>query len=732
MQFTLRFAALALLLAACSSKADTSQTDTGDGSAADATIDTSDLSDGTTDAVLDGSAEALAPCQPIVGSHCLAPWPSAYWETPAGTRTGWRIDLPDEVMPADTRGNRLPSTDWNRRDGFSPNTPIVVLPGVALDAALLPDETRPALDFAANLPILLADAQTGAFVPYFAELDSNATPGETPALIIRPWTPLREQQRLVVGLTTALRSTAGESLRTTPAMAALLRNEPTGDPRIDAHLTDWQRDLTTLTDLGVDRSAIVAAWHFDTASQVWTEGPGIVMREAFRSFAGDGAPPFTITQVELATETAALFPALPTPAADARITYKPMHPEVALRIRGTFTAPLFLTSADAAGRLNWNDAAGTLDPNGTVERPFLLLVPPSALTATTPPPTLIYGHGLLRSACDEGCVEPGAAELMPHLTALLGTVTVATDWWGLSQADLPVALSAGANLALLPRITDKLAAGAMMPFLAGRIARLGIPQHPWFARADGRAFADTTTPPRYYGNSLGGIMGTTMVALNPEVERAVLNVPGGGWSMLLNRSSNFAAFLTLINRNYPDRAEQQLIFAMSQSHWDLSDPLTFADRLITEPLAGAPANRRALWSVSLGDAQVPTLSAGYLARVAGQPLLGPVSEPWPLVPTLNTLPYAGSAFLQWDALRGNWPAGNGLRSPDNDAHYATRWMPAFQQMTYRFLLGDGAIEPRYCLATDTDGALPCTLTQTIPDTFTDQPAAPQLPPPPVD
>jgi hypothetical protein len=112
-------------------------------------------------------------------------------------------------------------------------------------------------------------------------------------------------------------------------------------------------------------------------------------------------------------------------------------------------------------------------------------------------------------------------------------------------------------------------------------------------------------------------------------------------------------------------------------------------------------------------------------------LLAPVSEPWPLVPTVSDLPFDGSAFVQWDSLRGNWPAGNGLRSPDNGAHYATRWMPAFQQMVYRFLLGDGLIEPRYCLGADTDGALPCTLTQTIPDTFSDQPAAPELPPPPV-
>ena len=278
MQFKLRFAALALLLAACTGGTTNTPADTGEGSAADATVDTSELADGTPDADADGSAVTTPPCQPILGTDCLAPWPSAYWETPAGTRTGWRIDLPDEVMPADNRGNRIPATDWNRRDGFSPNTPIVVLPGVALDAALLPNETRPALAFAANLPILLADAQTGAFIPYFAELDANATPGNAPALIIRPWTPLREQQRIVVGLTTALRSTAGESLRTTPAMAALLRNEPTGDPRIDGHLADWQTDLTTLTELGVDRSEIVAAWHFDTASQVWTEGPVLLHR----------------------------------------------------------------------------------------------------------------------------------------------------------------------------------------------------------------------------------------------------------------------------------------------------------------------------------------------------------------------------------------------------------------------------------------------------------------------
>lgn len=98
MKFTLRFAALALILAACTGGTTNAPADTGEGSTADATNgsgDTGDLSDGTIDDVLDGSAATTPSCQPILGTDCLAPWPSAYWETPqapapAGSSTSTR------------------------------------------------------------------------------------------------------------------------------------------------------------------------------------------------------------------------------------------------------------------------------------------------------------------------------------------------------------------------------------------------------------------------------------------------------------------------------------------------------------------------------------------------------------------------------------------------------------------------------------------------------------------
>ena len=87
---------------------------------------------------------------------------------------------------------------------------------------------------------------------------------------------------------------------------------------------------------------------------------------------------------------------------------------------------------------------------------------------------------------------------------------------------------------------------------------------------------------------------------------------------------------------------------------------------------------------------------------------------WPDATTSAPLPLAGSAFVQWDPKRGDYPPGNGRRDADNGAHIATRWMPEYQQMVVRFLLQDGQIEPRYCLARDADGQLPCQLQETIP------------------
>ena len=143
-----------------------------------------------------------------------------------------------------------------------------------------------------------------------------------------------------------------------------------------------------------------------------------------------------------------------------------MHSDVALRLRGHFLLPSVLTEDGPLGTLDWTGQGSQLAPpedHEPAERPFVVVVPPTALEAAGQARLLLYGHGLLRGACAEGCVEPGDAELMPHLAKALGVVQVATDWWGLSQAELVIALDAAQDFSRLARLTDKLVMGAVAP-----------------------------------------------------------------------------------------------------------------------------------------------------------------------------------------------------------------------------------------------------------------------------
>ncbi len=674
-------------------------------------------------------------CNPIVGNDCWSGWPSNFWlKDDAASATKFRIDLPAAKMPANSDNKPVDAIEWNRRDGFSPNSPIVVLLPTPPDAKLLPDETRPALTQDAKSSIVLLDAATGAFLPFMAELDSNADTPSRQALLIRLWTPVQENTRVIVALTDSLLDGNGKPYAPTPTFQRILAGKKTGYARIDNHLEDWMADLTALEKSGLDRTHIVAAWHYNTASEAWTHGPALAMRDALLTAVGDKGMSYHIDMVEANTATAAQLPNLPSPTVDNRVVIKAMHPDVALRVRGTFEAPLFLTATGANARLNWKDNGPGITQNGTVQRPFVLLVPPNVFASHKSTRLMLYGHGFLRGACVEGCVEPGAAEFFPHFVHAAGVVAIGTDWWGLAKTELPLAIQAGNDFSDMPLITDKLATGAVMPIALTRVALGKIVDDPWLQfDADKKPLYDKTQPLVYYGNSLGGIMGTTMTSLHPDLTRMVLNVAGGGWSTLLNRSSDFAPFLGIINGVYPDKFNQQMLFAMSQSLWDLSDPFNFADHVVKAPFPNTQPNRRALWPVSMGDSQVANLTSQMLNRIAAVPVNTPVFEIWPLNATTADIPVDGNTCVQWDSERGTHPPGNGTRSEDNLAHYATRWMPEFEQMIWRFLFDDGKVEQRYCLAggRDEDGKLPCNLKEVDPMVYEESPPLPVIPPPPI-
>ena len=54
----------------------------------------------------------------------------------------------------------------------------------------------------------------------------------------------------------------------------------------------------------------------------------------------------------------------------------------------------------------------------------------------------------------------------------------------------------------------------------------------------------------YYGNSQGGILGGAYLALNPDIPRGVLGVPGTPYSLLFQRSADFTPFFGLLQNVY--------------------------------------------------------------------------------------------------------------------------------------------------------------------------------------
>ncbi len=688
----------------------------------------------------DAAQSPLDDCPPVFGEQCQSVWPWFAFQKPAATPTGVRNDLLSQWFPVSGEGKPLDVAPYNRRDGVSPVTPVVILPAKPIDPSNLADETRPDASLAATSPTVMVDALTGARIRHVAELDLNAETDQRRALILRPYAPLGYGRKIMVGLTKALLGKDGQPMPQAAAFADLKAGKASSSHgRLQRFWSEWQQDLTTLEKAGVPKEAQVATWHFTTASAAWVTGPAVDLRQQVLAKLTKGSLGLRIDSIEVDPAALAALPnlqAAPLPQG-ATLTVKFIHQDIALRVRGEFELPDAMTKGqDADSTLNWAADGGPallLQPK-TTWRPFALVAGPKALQDPLAPPLTLYGHGFLRTICKDFCIKPLLADAATHLFAGAGAVAVGTDWWGLSELDIGTALGVSNDFSRVPQLTDKLVHAAVSFIPLSRAIQAQLASDPRFAvlptgASKARPLTDPALGLRYTGNSLGGIMGTTMVALHPDIERAVVNVAGGVWSTMMNRSSNFATFLVIVKGSYPDPFDQQLLFALMQSHWDLSDPVHFAPLVVQAPLPGTRPQRQVLWPISWGDSQVPALASSMLARAAGAPLLGPPVAGWPDVAGDSQQPFGGkAAFVQWDSLRGTHPPGNAAPAEDNLSHYATRWMPEYWQMVSRVLYGDGKVEQRYCLARDTDGVLPCTLKQDIAEMAAQMLPLPPLPP----
>ena len=620
------------------------------------------------------SASAATPaanCQPFGNKPCLLPFPdNRFSKADPTSATGLRVQMPIHAMPTNTAGAQMKVAEYNRNDGFSPGSMIVArIPGLDNPTALTKTNPVPLTDmsqaFKPAAPIVVINAKTGNRQLIWAELDSNASDAAHTTLLIHPGRNFAYGQRYIVALR-SLKDKNGNVLQAPNWFKALRDNQP------DSDISQRQRQryasiFNTLNQAGIQRHSLYEAWDFTVASRKGLTGRMLQIRNNAFGQLGDhnladstvqgGAPPFHVDNVQSNPATG-----------------------IMRYVTGTFTVPCYLQANGCPPGSSFHyssskpDAVPTQKPGNVATAPFYCIVPTAA--ATTPGRASLYGHGLLGNGAE---VTSGAVEA---LASEHDFVICATDWWGLSQGDVPYDISALKDLNNFPPVIDRLQQGVLNILYLGRLMRTagGLASDPAFQNGSSQSVIDTSH--LYYdGNSQGGIMGGMTTAVAPDLNRAALGVPGMDYGgLLLQRSSDFPAYANFLFGNapgggYTDSSIHPLILDLMQQLWDRGEADGYAQSMTSNPPPGTPAHQ-VLMHVAYDDHQVSQFSAAVEARTIGAKVHAPALDPGRArdknlfygIPSIPSYPFNGSAIVIWDSGPGLDAPPPVTNTPPTDAH----------------------------------------------------------------
>ena len=685
---------VALLLVACSDDGSTTSSETtGSTAPTEATTTTASTTDtaapattieaapaptdadaATLAAVETALAAGPAGCDPLDTKRCLLPFPSnAYTTSDTATDTGVRVNMPEGALATNSAGVAIDLSEWNRNDGFSPNTPLLAyVPGVDATASNLPKWTDIGASLADDATVVLVDTDTGERVPLWAELDAHADDDADRLLTIRPAISLPEGHTFTVGLR-SMANAAGDAIEPSTTFVVYRDNLTTDIDAIESRRPGMEAAFTALADAGVARSELQLAWTFTVASTRNISERMLHIRDDALAALGDTAPEYTITAV--------------TPNTDDNI---------ALQVEGTYTVPNYLTADGSPGNTFYysSDAVDSLpEQNGTLQSPFVCNISVATMNGNEPGHLVIYGHGLLG---DHHEIDAGNVRSMSNEH---NVVHCATKWAGMSDDDIANAAATLGEFGNFDSMADRLQQGVLNQIFLGRLMTRtgGLGDDPYFQRADGTPLIDTTHLD-YDGNSQGGIMGAMLAAVSPDIERAVLGVTGMNYSLLLPRSVDFDTYEAIFEPAYPDDLDRVMILGVTQMLWDRGEGAGYVQHLTADPYEGTKA-KTVLLHVAFGDHQVTELSALVEARTIGATINRPVAakgrwqeaEPgWGLEATVY--PSKGSAIVVWDSGMEPIPFENLAPREGGDPHEDPRADPDAREQKASFLFDDTLID----------------------------------------
>jgi hypothetical protein len=612
-------------------------------------VDSSTGDGATGGGVLDDPQWPHLECDPLVPEHCGLPFPNNVFSVvDDATPSGRRLAIASAALPRPNSGTLADPAAFNERDGFSVSgTLLAYLPGATTtgfaDPLHIGDSLLP------GSPTVLLDATTGELVAHFAELDIHADDQDR-ALMIQPAASLGYEHRYIVAVRNVV-DPAGAPVSSSPAFAALRDGTPSDEPGVEDRRALYGDIFARLASVGVARDELQLAWDFTVSSRAHTNGRALHMRDVALESVGDAGPNYTIASVDEDYST-----------------------DIYRRIRGEIEVPLFLDDAGPGG-VATVDADDVPQQNGTTTYPFTIMVPYSV--QGEPGPSVAFGHGLFGS---QSQVESASFQAFANQ---YGMVFIALDWIGMAEDDpIQVASLIGSGeIGGLRTIPDRLQQSLVNFTLAIRMMKTSIVDDPALSFM-GQSMVDPDTA-YYYGGSQGGIMGSCLMALTPDVERGVLGVPGQPYNLLLDRSVDFDPFFALAETTFMTALDKQLLIGLMQTIWDRAEPSGYSVHVSRDPLPGTSAHE-VLMLVAIGDHQVTTLGAHVMARSIGAVNLMPTNRTvWGIEEVRG--PVTGSVMIEHDFGLPPEPLGNEPMREGDDPHGALAGVPTAAQTVDHFL-----------------------------------------------
>lgn len=602
-----------------------------------------------------------AGCDDLNPIHCLLPFPSdAFLAEDATTTTGFRVNYSDTTLPGTGLMPHVEIAALNRFDGITPSTQIMTAFTTVPDLTGAADQYSIGDSLADDHPTILLNLDTGERVAHWVEVDVRADRPTATIVFVRTLAALDYDTAYGVAFS-GLTDTSGNPIQPSDALRAIIDGNATTSPDIESRRPAIDSLLDTLAAEGYARENVQAVWQFHTASHGSILGGMLAMRSDALNRLGEQGIGCNVTYAE------------PNYGDDNK-TF--------MRIRGTFTAPQYLEfqqhNRETPSLLN-RSGDGTPVYVEDAEIPFTMVIPQVLADLNESGPLVVFGHGFLGTG-------EGTSNYVSDWAEDYKVSFLATDLYGWSSSDLYTIELGIVNPLFFQHQAERLQQAlinkmSMIRTFKGVCSDLAEMQH------NGTNLVDSSDV-HYMGYSLGGIYGSSVVAISPDIDRAALWVGGSGFSTMIERSTNFAPFQEGFSSfaGYPQRNDRALLVGVIQQLWSVTDPetyLPFAEQGYADELG--PFNFISI--ISVNDAQVPALSSDRAARTAGIPVLDSSARlPYGLTPAAG--PITGSAVVYWDGGYPAMPDDNSAPPPDQSskAHNEIGPIEAVNDMVRDFLL----------------------------------------------